>query len=317
MRKLDLIAIFLVTVVFTVADVSYGQTRRAAPERSTTNAAPGYRTIEIKTEPGATVWLDGVRYGRTKETGLLEIRTVSAGARALRVRADGFREFNQTIPAAKRGQFVVTLTPTTDPAELTFQSAVRLSSLDREAAIAEFKKAIGQRSNFPDAYVEMARLMTETGEIDEAEKAALAAKRLRPNFAEATAVLGRIYKEDANEAKAVATFKRAITEGRGFQPEAYTGLGLLLKEKAEADIGSPESDKLFAEASNYFRTALRQLSGAPDAAVIYQLLGLIYERQGKNAEAIALYEEFLRLFPDSNDATAVRSFITQLKKMDE
>jgi outer membrane protein assembly factor BamD (BamD/ComL family) len=31
-------------------------------------------------------------------------------------------------------------------------------------------------------------------------------------------------------------------------------------------------------------------------------------------EAIALYEEFLRIFPDSNEASAVQSFIIQLKK---
>ncbi len=43
-------------------------------------------------------------------------------------------------------------------------------------------------------------------------------------------------------------------------------------------------------------------------------LGLVYERQKKFADAIATYEEFLRIFPNSNEATAVRSFIVQLKK---
>jgi len=44
------------------------------------------------------------------------------------------------------------------------------------------------------------------------------------------------------------------------------------------------------------------------------LIGLVLERQKKYAEAIAVYEEFLRFFPDSNDAPAVQSFIVQLKK---
>jgi len=44
------------------------------------------------------------------------------------------------------------------------------------------------------------------------------------------------------------------------------------------------------------------------------LLGLIYERQQKAKDAIAVYEEFLRLFPNSVEATAVQSFIVQLKK---
>ncbi|MBV9217213.1 MAG: hypothetical protein JO053_13675, partial [Acidobacteria bacterium] len=59
---------------------------------------------------------------------------------------------------------------------------------------------------------------------------------------------------------------------------------------------------------------LKQLSGAPDAIVIYQLLGLVYERQKKVSQAIGLYEEFLRTFPDAPEADAVRSFIVQLKK---
>jgi regulator of sirC expression with transglutaminase-like and TPR domain len=62
------------------------------------------------------------------------------------------------------------------------------------------------------------------------------------------------------------------------------------------------------------KTALKQLSGAPDAIIIYQLLGLIYERQKKPTDAIQVYEEFLRFFPDTVEAEAVRSFIVQLKK---
>jgi tetratricopeptide (TPR) repeat protein len=62
------------------------------------------------------------------------------------------------------------------------------------------------------------------------------------------------------------------------------------------------------------KIAIKQLSGAPDSIVIYQLLGLVYERQKKVDDAIAIYEEFLRLFPNSAEATAVQSFIVQLKK---
>jgi len=94
-------------------------------------------------------------------------------------------------------------------------------------------------------------------------------------------------------------------------------LGLLYKEKAEGAGASGDfeaEDANFAEAAKNLKMSLRQLSGAPDTVVIYQLLGLIYEREKKYAEAIALYEEFLRIFPNSSEATAVRSFITQIKK---
>ena len=70
----------------------------------------------------------------------------------------------------------------------------------------------------------------------------------------------------------------------------------------------------FSESARYLRAAVKQLSGAPDAIVIYQILGLIYERQQQPKDAIAVYEEFLHFFPDNSESSAVRSFIVQLKK---
>ena len=122
---------------------------------------------------------------------------------------------------------------------------------------------------------------------------------------------------NGEEAKATAAFKRSILEGKGFQPEAYTGLGILYKEKAEGLAGSGDFEKEntnYTEAAKNFRSAVKQLSGAPDAIVVYQLLGLVYERQKKYTEAIGVYEEFLRLFPNAAEAEAVRSFIVQIKK---
>ena len=70
----------------------------------------------------------------------------------------------------------------------------------------------------------------------------------------------------------------------------------------------------YNEAAKNLMIAVRQLSGAPDAAVIYQLVGMIYEEQKRYKEAIELYEDFLKVFPDSPEAEAVRSFIVQIKK---
>lgn len=275
------------------------------------------RAITIITEPKAIVWIDDVRYGRTGQDGKLAIATISPGRHIIRVRADGFKEVSKPLLPTQKGDISIPLIKTTDEAELAFQEAERLALTDRELAVEAYRKAVKLRPRYPEAYLALGRVLLEVDNYEEAGQAIRAARRLRAAYAEASAVEGRIYKEGGEEVKAIAAFKRAITEGRGFQPEAYTGLGLLYREKAEGFGGSGDFDQEaanYAESVKYLKTGLKQLSGAPDAVVLYQLLGLVYERQKAYKDAIAIYEEFLQLFPDSNDAPAVRSFIVQIKK---
>ena len=275
------------------------------------------KTITVISEPNAIVWLDDVKRGTIDANGKLIIKNVSAGKHTLRVRADGFKEVSQSLLPAQTGDVKVALVKTTDEAELAFQEAERLISADRQKAIAAYEKAIKLRPKFPEAQLALARVLTDASDLDGALKAVKAAQRLRPGYAEASAVEGRIHIAEGNEDKAIAVFKRAIAEGKGFQPEAYTGLGLLYKERAEAAAGEGDFE---AEKANYelaatnLKKSIAQLGSAPDAITIYQLLGLAYERMKSYKEAIALYEEFLKVFPGSSEASAVQSFIIQIKK---
>ncbi len=275
------------------------------------------RTVTVLTEPNAKVWLDDVLRGTSDDGGKLAIAPVTAGAHKLRVRADGYKEVSQNLLAAQKGELKIALVKTTDQAELSYQEAERLSSSNREKAIAAYRKAVSLRPKYAEASLGLARVLSADNDLDGALKAVAAARKARPGYAEASAVEGRIYVTEGDETKAIAAFKRAITEGRGFQPEANTGLGLLYKEKAEAfgssgDYESEEANYLLAV--QYFKKAVTQLSGAPDAITLYQFLGLAYEKMKKYQDAIAVYEEFLKLFPDNSESEAVRSFIVQLKK---
>jgi len=312
MRKAPKIAWF--AIVFTAVLLPFAA--MAQPKRPVT-AASQFRVVTIVTEPGAAIWIDGVLYGKADKDGSLVVRTVTTGGHTIRVRTDGFKEKNQPLTAAQKGEIKITLTKTTDEAELTFQEAERLGQLDREKAVAAYKKAIKLRPTYPEAFLALGRTQADMGDLEDALKSLASARKLRPGYAEASAVEGRVQKEFGEDEKAIALYKRAITEGKGFQPEAYTGLGLLYKERAESAGGSGNFDEEQAnynESAKNLKIAIKQLAGAPDAMVIMQLLGLIYERQQKLADAIAIYEEFLRIFPDSNEATAVRSFVTQLRK---
>jgi Tfp pilus assembly protein PilF len=284
---------------------------------TTSLGQPALRSITINTEPDATVWIDGVRYGVTDSDGKLKIASVLPGVRNLRVRAIGFSEVRKSLPAPSRGDVTIKLVETKDEAELAYQQAEAQTTVDRERAISEYQRAIKLRPNFVDAYIGLARAYAERNDVENTFKAVQSAKRLRPGNAEVSVIEGRLLKDSGEEDKAIRTFKRAITEGRGFQPEAYTGLGLLYKDRAENAGGSGDYD---AEAMNYneaaknLAMAVKQLGSSPDAIVVQQLLGLIYEKQKKYKEAIAVYEDFLRIFPDAAAAEAVRSFIIQIKK---
>jgi len=275
------------------------------------------RSISVKTEANATIWIDGVRYGKTGDDGNLKVSSISPGKHSVRVRADGFKEVVKPLLAAQRGELEIPLTKTTDEAQLAFQQGELLAASDREKAAEAYIKAIRLRPAYPESFSGLARVYSESGQREKAEKAIRDLRKIRPGYPEASAIEGRILKEGGDDLKAIAAFKRAITEGKGFQPEAYTGLGLLYKEKAETFAGAGDYEQEsanYAEAAKYLRVAAKQLGSSPDAIVVYQLLGLVYEQQKKPKEAIAVYEEFLRVFPDIPESVAVQSFIVQLKK---
>jgi len=273
------------------------------------------RSITIVTEPNAGVWLDGVKYGTTGDDGRLKI-AAGSGQKKIRVRADGFAEITKPLLPTQKGEIAIKLSKTTDDAELTFQEAERFSTVDRTKAIEAYRKAIRLKPKYIAAHIGLARALAEASDNEAALKAVADVRKIGPS-AEASAIEGRVYRELGDEKKTVASFKRAIAEGKGFQPEAYAGLGLLYKEKAEglgSDADDSQAKAAFSEAAKNLAIAVKQLAGAPDGIVIYQLLGLIYERQDRLKDAIIVYEEFLQVFPDSSESEAVRSFIVQLKK---
>ena len=298
---------FVVAAVSAFATASISQ----VPARTTSHE------IVIRSEPNAIVWINDVRYGTTDETGTFRIRRVPAGRKTIRVRAFGFKESTSALAPNKSGEIKIALSKTEDLADLAYQEAERVSPIDRGKAADLYRKAIELRPVFPEAFVGLARTEAERGNIEPAFAAINSALKLRPVYSEASAVKGRLHKDTSEEERAISEFKRSITLGRGFQPEAHTGLGMLYQERAEMKLGEGEvvaAERDYEEAAKNFIAAIKQLGGSPDAGVIFQMLGRILEHQQKFKEAIALYEEFLADFPGSVDAPAVRSFIVQLQK---
>jgi tetratricopeptide (TPR) repeat protein len=261
--------------------------------------------LTIFSEPNAVVWIDEIRRGTTDAGGKLAQVQVSPGAHSLRARARGFKEITMPLAAVQRGEVRLRLLRTTDEAELAFQQAetARESARDDEArqkAADLYRQTLKLRLAFPAAHVGLARVLLDLNDTNGALAEIEAARRYRAVYAEASAVEGRIYRETGQTDEAIGSFNRAIRESHGFQPEAHVGIGRVYEDKGQYDVAARE-----------FQIAIGQLSDTEP--IIYQMLGAAYEKNGANKEAIAAYENYLRLAPNGSIAPAVRSIVDQLK----
>lgn len=261
--------------------------------------------LTITTEPNAIVWIDDVRRGTTDASGKLTLKKLTPGRHTVRVRANGFKETTASLLPGRR-TLAVKLAPTTDEAELLFQKAETAREQARDDAAREqaadlYRDVLKVRAAFPAAHVGLARVLLDLNKFKEARAEIDAARRTRPVYPEASAVEGRIYREEAFDDEAISSFRRAIREARGFQPEAHVGLARVLEDKGD-----------FAAAVVELRKALDQLSDSEP--VIYQMLGAAYEKLNKPKEAIAAYEKYLELAPNGSYAAALRSILNQLKR---
>jgi tetratricopeptide (TPR) repeat protein len=277
----------------------------AQPRARAVSSTAAARALNVLTEPNAIVWIDEIRRGTTDAGGKLAQIKISSGAHTLRVRASGFKESSLPVTAAQRGEIRVRLLRTTDEAELTFQQAeaARETARDdaaRQKAVDLYRQTLKLRPAFPAAHVGLARVLSDLNDSNGALAEIESARRYRAVYPEASAVEGRVYREVGQTEDAIGSFNRAIRESHGFQPEAHVGIGRVYEEKGQYELAARE-----------FQIAIGQL--ADTEPIIYQLLGAAYEKNGNNKEAIAAYENYLRLAPNGSLAPAVQSIIEQLK----
>jgi tetratricopeptide (TPR) repeat protein len=271
------------------------------PQATSKPPQTGARTITVNTQPGAAIWVDDVRRGASDAEGKLQLK-LAPGRHSLRVRASGFAERTLALLPAQRGALSVTLVKSTDEAELSFQQAEEAREKGSNAqAVEAYRRALKLRPRFAAAHLGLARALESQEDSDGALAEIGEARRDRPAYAEASAVEGRILRSLADTEAALASYRRAIREGRGFQPEAYTGMGLVHEDKGR-----------YEEAVESFRKAIAQLSDTEP--VLYELLARNLEKLERWKEAVAAYEKYLELAPGGAHASAVNSIIDQLRR---
>jgi tetratricopeptide (TPR) repeat protein len=273
------------------------------------NAAQPARSLVVESAPRAVVWVDEVRRGATDDAGRLELVGVSRAAHVVRVRAKGLAEGVLAVTAAQvaSGRLSVPLSRPADEAERAFQDAEeareKATEEARKSAVELYRRALSLRPRYGAAHVGLARTLAEVGDFNAALAEVEAARDARAPraYPEASAVEGRIHHSAGDDEAAIQAYRRAIREARGFQPEAHTGIGIILQEKGD-----------YAGAAAEFGAAVAQLSDTEP--VLYQLLGEAYEKQEKYKEAVAAYEKYLQLAPTGKLAPAIESIIEQLRK---
>jgi cytochrome c-type biogenesis protein CcmH/NrfG len=275
-------------------------TRSPAPASSTRANRAGTQ-LNVSTEPNAVVWVDEVRRGVADAGGKLPIK-LTPGRHTLRVRAGGFAERTLTVLPAQRGALSVVLTKTTNEAELSFQQAEEAREKGSAAtALDLYRQALKLRPRFPAAHLGLARALESQEDFDGALAEIQAARRDRPVYPEASAVEGRLMRSLADADAALGSYRRALREAGGFQPEAYTGMGIVYEDKGR-----------YEEAAEAFRKAIAQLSDTEP--ILYELLARNLEKLERWKEAVAAYEKYLELAPNGAHASAVNSIIDQLRK---
>ncbi len=278
------------------------KTSNASAKSSNTAAAKAPAgVVNISTQPGAVVWVDEVRRGVADAEGKLQLK-LTPGRHSLRVRASGYAERTLPLLPTQRGALSVVLTKTTDEAELLFQQAEEAREKGNAAgAVDLYRQALKLRPRYAAAHLGLARALESQENFDEALEEIQAARAARPSYAEASAVEGRIQRSLADPEAALAAYRRALREANGFQPEAYTGMGIVYEDRGQNE-----------EAAAAFRKAIAQLSDTEP--ILYELLARNLEKLERWKEAVAAYEKYLELAPAGAHASAINSIIDQLRR---
>jgi protein O-GlcNAc transferase len=163
------------------------------------------------------------------------------------------------------------------------QSNVDPKNIDE--AIRYFTRCLSLDPRYYLAYNAIGLAQSLKGNVDEAAKAYEKCLEINPQFAEAHNNLGMIYQETNQLDKAESEFKKALLDPTSTAKESpYYNLARLYVVEGRLD-----------EADESARNAIRI---QPRMAMAHNLLGLILEKQDKLPQAVAAYEQAVRIVPD-------------------
>jgi tetratricopeptide (TPR) repeat protein len=221
------------------------------------------------------------------------------------VRTAGFTDWTGTVVIAAGASHTLKVTqrPTTDAATIHFQKGEQLRYTGKgKDAVEEYKKAIELRPGLAGAHIGIARILTPAQDYQEAERHAQAAiKAGGRTLVESQTVLANLRRNQGLVEEAIVEYRKALRLARGNSFEAHIGLALALIEENDVDGAVKE-----------YRAGIAQ--DMDTEPILYYQLAEILEKAGRNKEAIEAYQNYLRLDPEGEYASAVESIIERLKE---
>ncbi len=265
----------------------------------------GAASLKVITgQAGSVVFINNVRHGTTNKESALELN-LKAGSYTVRVRTVGFSDWKGSVvlTSGVTRTLKVTQQPTSDEALLHYQQADELrDKLKNKEAVKEYEHAIMLRPVFPEARVALTRSLISLQRFQEAEAQLQAAmKDSRGPLAEAHTVLANLRRQQGLTDEAIAEYRKALRLARSVSAEAHIGLAIALNETGETDAAVRE----------YRIGIVQDMETEP---ILYYQLGSILEKAERKKEAVEAYQNYLRLDPKGELASAVESMIEMLKR---
>lgn len=289
-------------LIFSIASGARAQGGdKAAPAKS----RPTGQLKVVTGQPRSYVYINNVLHGATKENGELDLARAWAGSYPVLVRTAGFTDWTGTvvIAAGASRPLKVAQRPTTDAATIHFQKGEQLRYTGKgKDAVEEYKKAIELRPGLAAAHIGIARILTLAQDYQGAERHAQAAiKAGGRTLVESQTVLANLRRNQGLVEEAIVEYRKALRLARGNSFEAHIGLALALIEENDVDGAVKE-----------YRAGIAQ--DMDTEPILYYQLAEILEKAGRNKEAIEAYQNYLRLDPEGEYASAVESIIERLKE---
>jgi tetratricopeptide (TPR) repeat protein len=257
----------------------------------------------------------------TDSSGKFRFSGLGQAQYSVTVRAPGYREARQQVDlqTQPRAYLQFQLTPEkaepiapTGPAaiininvppeaqkELDLGRTILLNEKNAEKAIPHLEKAVNLSPDLMEAHLLLGAAYTENKQWEKAERELKKTLDLDSKAARACFALGEVYRQQRKYAEAEKVFHDGL-KLEPKSPQGHFALGQVYFAKGDLAKAGPEVGQA--------------LQLKPDYAEAYLLAGNIFLKARNAANALQMFEEYLRLEPKGQFAAQTREMAQKIKK---